>query len=148
MSAKAIAIKKQGWPTYFVSQNKYICICHQKLAPISNIQVVKILKLVDSIDLGLAGKEYNLAKVFIDSDNSEVFDNEAINSSNMTQVIESAIPLIIIARQASNILDKIFALCIGNKSIRVVKRDKYIITITSKLEKIYVDLWGPYNLPS
>lgn len=37
----------------------------------SNVQVVKAFKLVDGIDIGL--KKYNLIKVFIDSNNVEVF---------------------------------------------------------------------------
>lgn len=37
----------------------------------SNIQVVKAFKLVDDIDIGL--KKYNSMKVFINSNDAEVF---------------------------------------------------------------------------
>lgn len=67
---KAMAITIQDQPTHLVSKNKHICLWHQWLAHVSNIQVVRASKLVKSIDLGPA-KKYNLIKVFVDSEDSE-----------------------------------------------------------------------------
>ena len=70
MSAKAMAIRGKSGPTHLVSQNKRIRLWHQRLAYVSNARVVRAFKLVDDVNLGPDNKEYDPAKVFIDSDNS------------------------------------------------------------------------------
>ena len=44
-------------------------------------------------------------------------------------------------------LDKLYTPFVGSKSTRVVKRNKSMTPITSKLEKVHADLWGPHNPP-
>lgn len=127
MSVKAkaiIAVKKQGWPTQLVNQNKCVRIWHQKLAHISKAWVVRALTLVDGIDLGAINKEYNSTKVWIDFDNFKASDSKPTDlTTNAPQILESLITAqAIAARQASDVLDKICTLYIGNKSTRIVRR--------------------------
>lgn len=79
MRIRAIEITGQGRLTQLISQNKLIRIWHRQMAHISNIQVVRILKLVNSIYLALADKEYNPAEILIDFKDSNIFDNKIAN---------------------------------------------------------------------
>lgn len=74
--SKAITITGWGQSIYFLSKNKRICFWHQQLAHISNAQVVKVFKLIESIDLGPT-KGYNPIEIFVDSKN---LDNSKKNS--------------------------------------------------------------------
>lgn len=71
-----MAIIGQGQPTHLIGKNKCICLWHQRLAHVSNAQLVRAFKLVEGIDQGLA-KEYNPTKVFVDW---EDLDNSGDNS--------------------------------------------------------------------
>lgn len=66
---------KWGRPTHIVSQNKYICLWHRRLVHISNAYIVRAANLVDSINFEQEGKEYNLAEVLIDSEDSNALDS-------------------------------------------------------------------------
>lgn len=44
--------------------------------------------------------------------------------------------------------DKICKSCVGSKQTWMVRRQKLITITEKKLKKVYVDLWGPHNLPS
>lgn len=44
-----------------------------------------------------------------------------------------------------DILNKLCILCIGNELTHLVKSNKSMTAIISKLEKIYIDFWGPYD---
>lgn len=154
---KAMAIAGQGRPTHLVSQNKSIRLWHRRLAHASNARVVKTSKLVDGINLGLPDKEYNLAEVFIDSDDSEISDVEEIDSQAILPSTGSPAQIAnqqgpptstASARQANDVLDKLCAPCMGSKSTRTVRQNKSMTPTTSKLEEVHADLWGPHNPPS
>lgn len=87
--SKAIAIISWGRPTYLVSRNKYIKLWYQWLAYINNAWVVRVSKLLKSIDLGLT-KEYNPTKVFMDLEDSEDFtDDSCMRQRPNIEVIDS-----------------------------------------------------------
>lgn len=69
-----MVITERGWPTHLVSQNKCIRLWHQQSAHISNARIVRAFKLVDDISLDQDDREYNLAEVFIDSNDSDALD--------------------------------------------------------------------------
>ena len=100
VKAKAImAVKRRGRPTHLVSQNKCVRIWHQRLAHISNAQIVRASMLVDGIELDTIDKDYDLAKVLIDSDNSETSDSEPTDlTTNAPQIVE---PLVTVQAAAN-----------------------------------------------
>ena len=124
------------------------------------------MTLVDGIDLGAIDKEYDLAKVLIDSDNSKTSDSEPTDlTTNAPQIPEplvtaqaivnrQKIPESLVTAQAvaayqvSDVLDKICAPCVGSKSTRTVRRHKCMTPTTAKLEQVHIDFWGPHNPPS
>ena len=69
-----MAITRRGRPTHLVSQNKHIRLWHRQLAYVSNARIVRVSKLVDGISLDQDDREYNLAEVFVDSDDSNASD--------------------------------------------------------------------------
>lgn len=152
ISQKAMATTGRGWPTNLVSQNKQICLWHQRLAHVSNARIVRTAKLVDGINLNIEDKRYDPVKVTIDSDDSDISDLDAnsdphINNLPNTQpVLEMAHATK--ANEDNNLVDKLYIPCVGSKLTQVVRRNKSMTPISSKLEEIYVDLWGPHNPPS
>lgn len=70
-----------------------------------------------------------------------------INNINTMNKYE---PELAIAQQVTNnnILHKLYIPCVGNKSTQTVKRNKSIITTTSKLKEVHADLWGLYKFLS
>lgn len=73
---KTMAITGQGHLIHLISQNKRIFIWYRQLAHLSNTQVVRVSKLVDSTDLSLTNKKYDPAWVLIDFKDLEIPDNE------------------------------------------------------------------------
>lgn len=144
---KAIAITGQGYPTHIVCQNKQIRIKHCRLVHISNVWVVIVLKLVNNIDLTLTDMEYNPAEVLIDSKDSNMSDNK-IADPQIPVDIDSPPMIVVFACQDNDEINKQSASYVRSKSTRVMRQNKAMTPITKKLENVYVDLWGPYNLPS
>lgn len=72
--AQAMTIIKRGWSTYLIGQNKYIRLWYQRLVNISNVRIVRVVKLVNNINLKQYNREYNFMEVFIDLDNSDTSD--------------------------------------------------------------------------
>lgn len=66
-----MAITRQGLSTYLVSQNKLIWLLHWQPENINNVRIVKAFKLVDGINFDMENKEYNLAEVLFDLNNSD-----------------------------------------------------------------------------
>lgn len=162
---KAMAITRQGRPTHLVSHNKHIRIWHRRLAHASNARVIRAYKLTDGIDLkNIPSKEYDPAKVLIDSDDSDASDADA-SRVRTTSAASPAIsptlaalpfpvhpaitPLTAVAAstQANNLdnLDKLYMPCVGSKSTRIVRQNKSMTVTTSKLEEVHADLWGPHD---
>lgn len=81
---RTMAITGQGRPTHLISQNKRICFWHFRLAYVSNARVVTASRLINSIDLDTKNKEYNLVKILIESDKSNVS-----NPSNSEELPDS-----------------------------------------------------------
>lgn len=79
IKTKAMIITGQGYPIQLVSQNKRIHIWYYRLTYVSKAQVVRVLKLVDIIDLDLTDNKYNSVKVLIDFEDFEIPDNETAN---------------------------------------------------------------------
>lgn len=159
----AMAISGLGQPIHLVSKNKCIWICYQQLANISNIQIFKESKLTDGINLNTSdNKKYDLTKVLIDLDDLDIsnFDRKVTDSKISIVVIVIATVLIsqyftnsiskitLCQESKSKNLDKLYNLCVGNKSTQVIKQNKSITVTMSKLEEVYIDLWGPSDLPS
>lgn len=90
---RAMAITGWGYPTCLVSQNKWICIWHHRLAHITNAQVVKASKLVKGIDLALTDKKYDLAEVLINSKDSDIFKSETTNPQSFMDI--DPLPMIV-----------------------------------------------------
>lgn len=74
-------------------------------------------------------------------------EGETTNSQSPVDVDPP--PMIVAStRQDNDEIDKLYALCIGSKSIQVMRQNKTMTPTTKKLEKVHADLWGPHNLPS
>lgn len=114
-------------------------------------------------------KKYDPNKIFInlyDLDNFKTFINKnnlQINKVLGFALLEPIFILIILIKtiisysnsiyqikkiNKNNILEKLYILYMKNQFIQVIKQNKSIMLITNKLEKIYIDLWGLYNLLS
>lgn len=112
----------------------------------SNVQVIKISKFIHKINFDTSNNKYNFAKVFIDSNNSDTLDSNSNGKTLTTNGPTASDPiLIIVACQENNVdnfnnLDKLYTLCERSKSTWVIKQNKNMIIITSKLEKVYVNL--------
>lgn len=133
---------------YLFNKNKQTQLWHQHLALVTNTQVVRICKLVNSINICL--KKYNLIKVFIDSNNSEIsFNKNELPTNIGLQLIKTTIYDIDSAHQIrdNNIgIAKLFIFCVSSKLTQVVRRNKIIIPIINKLKKIRTDLCNSYYL--
>lgn len=83
---------------------------------ISNIQVVKASKLIESINLSPV-KEYDLTEVFVDSKDSENSGNNSqIRPMADRKVIDSgSIQQIKTSKDGYDIVDKLYMPYIGNK---------------------------------
>lgn len=57
-----------------MSQNKYIYLCNQELANISNAQIIKAFKLIRGINLDFI-KKYDSTKVFLDLEDLNNFED-------------------------------------------------------------------------
>lgn len=117
---KAMAITGKGRTTYLVSQNKRIQLWHRQLEHIRKARVVRASKLVDGIDLDMKNKEYNLAEVLFDSDNSNNSEKFNPNNDKAFSLINTSVlsPKIVVIRQTTSdpdILDKLCLPCIGSK---------------------------------
>lgn len=106
----------------------------------SNTCVVRVAKLVDDINLKQENKEYNPAKVFINSDDSDVSANwdkkrllVQLLADNTTAALHQTI-------ENSDVLDKLYMPCIGSKLTRVIRYNKNITTKLNKLQKVHADL--------
>ena len=82
--SRVMVITGRGQPTHLVSKNKRIRLWHQRLAYVSNVQVVKASKLVKGINLGPA-KEYDSTKVFVDSKDSDNSEDDSRTESTFAQ---------------------------------------------------------------
>lgn len=108
--------------------------------------------LVDGIDLNIE-KEYNPAKVFINSDNSDAFNTSDLKNLTFikTNIIcelasnNTGITPNTIVHQTTdiNILNKLYLSYFRSKSSRTIKRDKSKTITTNKLKEVYADLWRP-----
>lgn len=148
--SRAMAITGRGRPTHLVSKNKRIRLWHQRLAHVSNARVVRVSKLVESIDLGPA-KEYDPTEVFVDSKDSDDSEDNSRAEPSLAQqhTLEEVDPgsahQIKSSIDNNDALDKLCTPCVGSKSTRVVRRNKSMTPITSKLKEVHADLWGPHD---
>lgn len=135
---KTIAIISWGQQTYLVSQNKYIYFWHYCLIYVNNICIIKVFKLIDSINFNIVVK-YNPVEVPVNLDNSNtsnISDHKNLASNN------TIIPPKVVVHQITNIniLDKLYMPYIRIKSTKIIKRDKSMTSITSKLKKVHINL--------
>lgn len=114
-----IAMTGQECPTHLVSQNKCIWLWHRRLIHISNAHVLRIVKLVDGIKLDNGG-EYNLIKMLINSDDSDVSELPNNEEPTIQSKVMIAVRQSIVTRNL-NILDKLYTPYMGNKSTCVVR---------------------------
>ena len=151
--SRAMAITGRGRPTHLVSKNKRIRLWHQQLAHISNTRIVRASKLVEGIDLGPA-KEYDPREVFVDSEDSDDSEDDSraepflAQQHTLEEVDPGSAHQIKSSIDDNDALDKLCTPCVGSKSTRVVRRNKSITPITSKLEEVHANLWGPHDPPS
>lgn len=96
-----------------------------------------MVKLIDGIKLDDGGK-YNLAKVLIDSNNSDAFvlpnDEELHTKTKVTTVVHQSI-----ATRNFNILDKFFIFCMGSKLTCVVRQIKSMIVTRKKMKEVCIN---------
>lgn len=74
LQVKIMVTTRQDSLTYLINKNKGICLWHQQLAHTSDTCWVKTVKLINGISLEQQNKKYNLMKVILDLDNSDVSD--------------------------------------------------------------------------
>ena len=145
---RAMAITGRRRPTHLVGQNKRIRVWQQRLVHASNARVVRASKLTDRINLNTSNSAYDPAKVLINSDNSDASDSNSNNKTPNTNNFTASDPVQIIAicqqNNAENPddLDELFTLCVRSKLTQVVRQNKSMTVITSKLEEVYADLWA------
>lgn len=83
---------------------------------------------------------------FDDANKSDSLDSEnAIapelqSRADITNMIATNITRQTKAKDDSNILDKLYTLCIGSKLTRVVRQNRSMTAISKKLETVYVNL--------
>ncbi len=135
---RAIAITSQGRPTYIICQNKQIRIEHRRLAHISNVRVVTVLKLVNSINLTLTDMEYDPAEVLINSKDSNISVNEMADPQIPVD-IDLPPMIVVFTRQDNDAIDKRSTSYERRKSTRVVRQNKAMTPTIEKLEKVYAD---------
>lgn len=103
---------------------------------------------MDSINLNIDNKKYNSIKVLLDSDDSNAFNLDKAFFINNISIFSPKIMTISQITNNSHILNKLYIPCIENKLFLTIKKDKYIIAITSKLEEVYTNLWRLYRFIS
>ena len=161
LTCQVMAVRKQGRLTYLVSKNRKIRIWHQWLRHTSNSMVIRILVLVDGINLQQAN--YDLSEVFVDSnklehntDEKNKLDNQDVNP--VAEIVFTFILQILLINPdlypdlESLAIDldhnKLCTIWVTSKSTRTGKRHKSMTLESEKLKGVHADLWGPYNLPS
>lgn len=112
----------------------------------SNARVVRIFKLVNSINIGL--KKYDFAKVsikkcdpfkiFIDLDNSKVSSNENKLLANIIATIN--LDFVYQIRTNNDGISRLYAPCISSKSAQIVGQENSMILIIYKLKGVCIDL--------
>ena len=161
LSAKAMAIRGKSRLTHLVSQNKQIWLWQWPLAYVKNARVVRASKLVDVVNLGPDNKEYDSAKVFINSDNS---DNSKASANENDLPVDKAWDISLLEpvsvptiptrttipssdsadltkeNSKNNLLDKLSTPCLGSKSTWVIRQNKSIMPTKNKLEVVHTDL--------
>lgn len=144
-----MAIIRQRQPIHLVSLNKHICLWNFCSAYISNARIVKTFKLVNGIKLHIT-KKYNPTEVFVDSNNSDTSNisdhkDSVSNDTLITHELVSnntSIMLDIVAHQTTdiNVLNKLCMSCFRSQSTKIIKSNKIMTNIISKLEKVHIDL--------
>lgn len=143
-----MAIIGHRWSTYLVSKNKCIQLWHWRLAHINNTLIVRASRLVNDIALTSQDTKYDLANILIDSNNSKRSDLSDSDNLILQQIqphkAKTADAIAIVsqtkAMNDSNILDKLCTLCVGSKSIQVVRQNQSLTAISKKLEEVHADL--------
>lgn len=146
VSTQIMMTIRRGRPTHLVSRIKKVRIWHRKFGYVNNIRVILALKLLTG--MGDSGKNYNLAKIY---SNSEAFEleesldgvnpiaNDPINASTAIKTLYG-IPM-----KASKItntdsyFDEICELCVRDKQTWVVRRYKLMTSAEEKLKEVHVN---------
>lgn len=112
----------------------------------SNTRVVRIFKLVNSINIGL--KKYDFAKVsikkcdlfkiFIDLDNSKVSSNENKLPANIIATL--SLDFIYQIKANNDGIPRLCAPYVGSKLAQIIGQQNSMTLITYKLKKVCIDL--------
>lgn len=93
--------------------------------------------------------EYNLVEIFIDLDDLDI--SGMLSSKELLIFLPTieAIPIVVVSQtiEDPDIFDKLCILCVGSKTIRVVRQNKSMTTTSNKLEEMHTDLWGLHEPP-
>lgn len=81
---------RQGRSTYLVSQSKRIWLWYRRLVYVSNTRVLRTAKLVKGIKLD-DNKEYDPAKILVDLDDFNVYDNKKTRKQAKARAIITAL---------------------------------------------------------
>lgn len=110
---------------------------------------MRVARLIDEISFEQEGKEYNPAKVLIDSDNSNV-ESDGIYEERLSIQLSAEISIVAIYQFIKNldIINKICTVYIGSKSTQVVRQNKNITPTINKLEEVHTNLWDSHDLLS
>lgn len=113
--------------------------------------MVKAFKLVDGINLKQNNKEYNSAKVLIDSDESDASDyldqvsdcsdQEKLSTQLLVEIAITRAVLHQIKVEDPDALNKLCKPCAGSKLTWVVRWNKSMTTTSNKLEEVYTNFW-------
>ena len=149
-----MAITGRGQPIYLVSQDKCIRLWHQRLGYASNAQVVRVSKLTNRINLDTSNSKYDSAKIHSNSNDLDISDSDSDSKTPTTNnPTPSYTTPVIAACQDNNVdnldnLDKLCTPSVRSKSTRVVRQNKSMTPITSKLKEVHTNLWGPHDFLS
>ena len=135
--------------TYFVSRNKRVKFWHRRFGHISNVWVVRALRLL--IGMGnLSNMKYNPTDVYSNSKESEsdISHNEYdLDTKDLTKNDEptdnpTSISSICMIKDSN--LNSLYLPYITSKQMQVVIRNMPMTKADDKLNKVYIDLWKPY----
>ncbi len=136
-----MTVQKRGRPSHFISRNKRVRIWHRRIENTSNTRIIRISKLLTGIED--FNTEYDPEEVYNDLEQSTSDNN--IEAKTIQEVPKLLTTFVSYATE--NNFDSIYTPCIASKQTRVVNQSKSMTEVKEKLEEVYVNLWGPHNLP-
>lgn len=151
---RAMMTEGRGRLTHLISKNKQVKIWHRRLGHASNTRVIRASRLL--IEMEDFNIEYNLAKVYSDSKESEPEAEKLPSPSSHTPEANSPIGTIpaqsytssseaLVHTIIDNDFDSLCLPCVANKQTRIVIQNKPMTKVEGKFDEVHVDLWRPQH---